>query len=224
MVGWFGNVGIDTDSSHALQWLSEGAATYRYAAQALLPSPVVFVDVETTRDHVVELAAVRLQRGSWPVAWHSWIDPGPQARYRSGRYWNTGIHGLTAPIVQGAPSFAQIAPSLWQLISDATMVAHNVTFEHTQLVREFGRLKMPFTRPGLCTLKLARRLLPERRRDGAGYTLEELAPALHIRNPAPHRAMGDVMCSVWLLLALMERSWARPDLVDALREAQRMGA
>jgi DNA polymerase III epsilon subunit-like protein len=80
---------------------------------------------------------------------------------------------------------------------------------------------MPYARPALCTLKLARRLLADRRRDGAGHTLEELAPVLHIRNPAPHRAMGDVMCTVWLLLSLMERYWARPDLAESLRESHR---
>ncbi|MEZ4239776.1 MAG: 3'-5' exonuclease [Myxococcota bacterium] len=223
MVGWTGNFGADTDATHALQWLAEGAAVFRYAGQPALPSPLVFLDVETTRDHIVEVAAVRLQRGAWPVAWHSWIDPGPAARYRTGRYWNTDIHGLTAPIVQGAPTFAQVAPSLWQLLGDATLVAHNAAFEHAQLSRAFASVGTVWSRPALCTLKLSRRLLPRRKQDGSGYTLEELAPALHIRNPAPHRAMGDVMCTVWLLLALMERCWAAPGLAEALQDAHRLG-
>lgn len=219
-MGWFGNPGCDTDAAMAVQWLAEGGAALRYAALPLLPSPVTFVDVETTRDRVVEIAAVRFQRGQWPVAWHSWINPGPETRHRSGRYWNTAIHGLNAPLVQAAPPFAAMAPSLWQLCADATVVAHNVSFEHRHLVLEYSRLLTVWNRPGLCTLRLARKLLPQRREDGVGFTLDELAPALNIRNPAPHRAIGDVVTSVWVLFSMLERSRMRADLQEALRESQ----
>ena len=60
---WLGNPSPDTDSALALQWLAQGQAMYRYASKPWLPSPLAFVDVETTRDRVVEIAVVRLQRG-----------------------------------------------------------------------------------------------------------------------------------------------------------------
>ncbi|MEQ1567974.1 MAG: 3'-5' exonuclease [Myxococcota bacterium] len=216
-----GNHSADGDAAQALQWLAQGAAVYRHAASAL-PSPLTFVDVETTRDRVVEVAAVRLQRGQWPIAWHTWVNPGEETRHRSDRYWNTSIHGLTAPIVGPSPTFGQVAAPLWQLCADATLVAHNVGFEHRQLVLEYGRLGVVWSRPVLCTLKLSRRLLAGRRGDGGGYTLDELAPVLHVRNPAPHRAMGDVVTSVWVLLALMERFAGRADLAEVLRESARL--
>lgn len=221
-MGWIGNPGADTDAALALQWLSEGAAAFRYNLQAALPSPIVLVDVETTRDRIVEIAAIRLQRGAWPVTWHTWIDPGPEARHRSGRYWNTKIHGLTAPIVVGAPTFAQIAGPLWTLCGDATVVAHNVAFEHRQLVLEYGRLGGMWVRPAMCTLRLARTLLAGRKTDGLGHTLDELAPLLNVRNPAPHRAIGDVVTTLWITLALLERFAARSDLGQVVRDAYRI--
>jgi DNA polymerase III subunit epsilon len=218
-VVWFGNPGWDTDAAMAVRWLNEGGANWRYAALPYLPSPLTFVDVETTRDRVVEVAAVRFARGQMPMAWHSWVNPGPETRHRSGRYWNTAIHGLNAPLVYAAPPFGVVAPSLYQLCADATVVAHNVGFEHRHLVLEYNRLRTLWTRPGLCTLRLSRKLIPGRRDDGAGYTLDELAPALNIRNPAPHRAIGDVVTTVWVLFTMLERSRMRADLQEALREA-----
>jgi DNA polymerase-3 subunit epsilon len=216
---WFGNPTPDTDSALALQWLAQGQATYRYAAKPWLPSPLAFVDVETTRDRVVEIAVVRLQRGQWPTAWHTWVNPGGETRHRSDRYWNTSIHGLTAPIVHPSPPFSAVAGTLWQLCGDATVVAHNVSFEHRHLLLEYARLGLQWSRPVLCTLKTARRLLPTRRADGGGFTLDELAPLLHVRNPAPHRAMGDVVTTLWVLFALLERYQTSAELPEALREA-----
>lgn len=211
-------VSSDPDVTLAHQWLAQGAATARHAALDVLPAALAFVDFETTRDSVVEVAVIRLQRGYWPTVFHSWINPGGDAQYRSERYWNSRIHGLTAPIVAPAPNFAAVAPTIWAMCADAVVVAHNAAFEHRHLVLEFARIGVVWNRPALCTLKLARRLLAGRR---DAFGLDELAPTLHVRNPAPHRAMGDSVTTVWVLFALIEGHRAQPTLGDALREAAR---
>lgn len=201
----------DPDLNAAQSWLWRTRAVERHAWSPALPPELVFVDVETTRDRVVELAVVRLSRGRHPAVWQSWVDPGGEARHRAGRYWNTAIHGLTERLVAGAPTFAQLAPVLAGHFAPgpggpALMVGHNVSFERRFLLEELGRTGGTLTSPTLCTLALARSLYPERRGDGDGYGLEELAPALDVRNPAPHRALGDTLTTVGCLLAMVERN------------------
>lgn len=201
----------DPDLQLALTWLWRTRAAERHAWSPSAPPELVFVDVETTRDRIVELAVVRLSRGRPPAVWATWVDPGAEGHHRTSRYWNTPIHGLTERLVSGAPTFAQAAPTLAHHFAPGpggpvVMVGHNVSFERRFLVDELSRTGGSLTASSLCTLALARALYPRRRADGDGYGLEELAPMLDVRNPAPHRAMGDTLTTVGCLLAMLERN------------------
>jgi DNA polymerase-3 subunit epsilon len=202
---------VDPELQHALAWLWRARVAERHAWLPVAPPELVFVDVETTRDRIVELAVVRLSRGRPATAWQSWLDPGAEGHHKSKRYWNTPIHGLTERIVAGAPTFAQAAPTLARFFAPgpggaAVMVGHNVSFERRFLLEELARTGGSLTSPTLCTLALARALYPSRRDDGDGYTLDELASLHDVRNPAPHRAMGDTLATVGCLLAMLERN------------------
>jgi hypothetical protein len=73
-------------------------------------------------------------------------------------------------------------------------------------------------RPGpLCTLRLARDLRPGLE----NHRLETLAPALDVRNPAPHRALGDVFTTLWTTLALLEAHAGPRPAAQHVREAMR---
>lgn len=113
------------------------------------------VDVETTglfpaRDRVVEVAVVHLDPDARITGeFCTLIDPrrdvGP-----------VRIHGISAADVSGAPTFAEAAPVVRQLLAGRVFVAHNARFDAMFLDAEFGRCGMPV--PGLpvmCTMQLA---------------------------------------------------------------------
>jgi DNA polymerase III epsilon subunit-like protein len=53
---------------------------------------------------------------------------------------NSHIHGVSASMVAGAPSFDEIASDVAQLIDGAVLVAHNLPFDARMLKSEFSRI------------------------------------------------------------------------------------
>jgi len=193
-------------------WLAQSLAVPRLQQQPL-PLPLLFLDVETTRDRVVELAMVRFAPGYPPWVFHTYVQPGTVGWQRGAGYWNTHVHGVTSAMVQGRPTFAQVAPTLLQALGGATVVAHNVAFERRFVGQELRRVGADFHAPTLCTLRLARDLLPERHE----HTLDGLAAAHHVRNPAPHRALGDTLSCLWVLLGMLEGYRGKRPLAEVVR-------
>ena len=215
---WGAAVG-DVSTNTALGWLWGTGAAQRLARFSFLPSPLTFVDLETTRDRVVEVATIRFVRGQLPSVFHTYVNPGSQGWRRSGDYWNTEIHGLTPEQVRACPPFSALLPALGQQFNGgATAAGHHVVFERRFLDQEYGRLGQRWSAPELCTLRLARALYPGRRADGGNFRLETLAAAMDIRNPAPHRAIGDTVTTVWLLLAMLESKASDKDLPKLVQQ------
>lgn len=217
---WGAAVG-DVSANTAIGWLWGTSSAQRLARFAILPWPITFVDIETTRDRVVEIATVRFEPGAAPAVFHTYVNPGSEGWRRSSAYWNTGIHGLTAQQVLAFPPFRTLLPALAHQFDGATAVGHNVSFERRFLEQEYGAVGHRWEHPELCTLKLARALYPRRNKGGGGFKLDQLAASLDLRNPAPHRAIGDTITTVWLLLAMLEAHGSDPDLPRIVRDACR---
>lgn len=215
---WGAAVG-DVSANTALGWLWGTHTAARLARFSFLPWPLAFVDVETTRDRVVEIATLRFTPREAPAVFHTYVNPGNEGWRRSATYWNTDIHGLTPQQVQTFPPFSALLPALAAQFQGATAVGHNVSFERRFFEQEYGRLGHRWERPELCTLKLARALYPRRSSDGGGFRLEQLAASFDLRNPAPHRAIGDTVTTVWLLLAMLEAHHADPELPQHVQRA-----
>lgn len=158
--------------------------------------PLTFLDVETVRDRIVEIAMLRFEAGVAPVIFQSLINPGtlPADAWK----WATRVHGISPDDLTRAPAFGDIAPAVVGLCHDATIVAHNASFERRYMTTELGRLGIRWERPHLCTLRLAREQLP-----GGAYNLQALAARFGIDNPQPHRAMGDVLTTMALLVRVL---------------------
>ena len=70
---------------------------------------------------------------------------------------NAEFHQITEAQITRAPTFADIAGDLIAYLSDAVMVAHNLSFEEGFLRAEFGALNIrAWGLPGLCTLHTLR--------------------------------------------------------------------
>ena len=170
------------------------------------PKPVV-VDVETTgfgaHDRIVEIAVITLDPETWETQdeFDTLINPerdvGP-----------TGVHGVTAGMVELAPVFADILPPVAQRLRGAVLIAHNLPFDTRMMRYEFERHRVPIDfGQGMCTLKATRAKL------GAACQSEG------IRLEDAHRALADARATAELARRLRQATTelsTRPVKVDAL--------
>ena len=159
------------------------------------------IDFETTglfpalNDRVIELAVVHVSdRGLIEGRWETLVNP----RRDLGR---PDIRGIRATDVLDAPSFADIAPQLIDLLRGRVVVAHNASFDIRFLVAELSRAghTAPAEVVSLCTMQLARDFLP-----GAGRSLADCCAALDIDPGSAHRASVDAFATAQLLAAYIE--------------------
>ncbi|QKW20097.1 3'-5' exonuclease [Kitasatospora sp. NA04385] len=153
------------------------------------------VDVEATgrspwRHRVVEVAVVQLDAGlRIEREFATLVDPG-------GPVGPTHVHGIAQEDVLGAPRFRQIAPWLLELLAGRVLVGHHVTCDRSFLEREFARIGVALPPvPLLCTMRMARRLLPE----AGGFGLSACVDAAGLGWFPAHTALGDALATVELL-------------------------
>ncbi|WP_105255850.1 exonuclease domain-containing protein [Pseudoalteromonas sp. T1lg75] len=163
--------------------------------------PYVVVDIETTggqknAHRVTEIAAVKLVNGQEVARWHSLINPERHIPRHIAE-----LTGIDNAMVAEAPTFAQIAPSLWQFLQGAIFVAHNVNFDYGFLRAEFARTDRNLILPKLCTVRLARKHLP----GYASYSLGKLCKELGIDLQGHHRAINDTLATVQLFELIQEQ-------------------
>jgi DNA polymerase III epsilon subunit family exonuclease len=166
----------------------------------------VVVDVETTGTRVgaarlTEVGAVRVRDGRCLDTFARLVDPGhplPSAITR--------LTGITAAMLQGAPPFARIAVEWLDFLGNGVLVAHNAPFDCSFLNHELIRCgEVPPTNPVLCSVRLARRLLPHLR----SHSLDSLARHLGLQFRQRHRALGDAEVTAQVLLLLLQKASAR---------------
>lgn len=168
--------------------------------------PFVVVDVETTGgkppgDRVVEIGAVRLRGGRIEDEWSSLVDPGRSLPWFISRL--TGIHDRD--LIE-APPFEDVAEPFLSFLGGAPFVAHNAGFDWRFVNAELlaatgGRL----TNARVCTVRLARRLLP----DVKCRNLDALAHLFGIEVEGRHRALGDARATARILACLLEAARER---------------
>lgn len=159
---------------------------------------VVVLDFETTglappAARVIEIGAVRLRDGKVCDTFHALTSPGCRLPP-----FITGLTGITDAMLHGKPAPEHVMPAFREFLGNAPLVAHNAAFDAKFLRAEMGRAGFVLNNPVLCTLRLARRLLPETPRHGLG----NLALHLGITSDGAHRALADakVTSQVWLHL------------------------
>jgi len=123
-------------------------------------APFAVIDIATTGfspangDRIVEIAIARIDaRGVIHDEYATLVDPGRDV----GPMF---VHGISTSEVRGAPTFADIAGEILDLMDDAIVVMHDGAFVERFLEAEFARadVQLPLT-PALCTSWLARRTL-----------------------------------------------------------------
>lgn len=185
---------------------------------ALLRSPLVFLDVETTGvgadDRIIELALIRVAPGEATRSLDTLVHPeGRPIHARA-----TAIHGLRAPLLANAPCFGDLRPEVEELLAGAEVVAHNAPFDLRFLGAALARLGAGQPPAGLCTLRLARALLPAR---SGPRSLDALCARFGV--PAyghAHAAWADARRLPELLVALLSAAGSRESAQAALSAAR----
>jgi DNA polymerase III epsilon subunit family exonuclease len=171
------------------------------AARSLAEIPFVVVDVETTGgrppgDRVTEIGAVRMRAGRVEGEWSSLVNPGRPIPGFVAR-----LTGIDDARVSGAPPFEALAEEFLEFLGGAAFVAHNARFDWRFLNAELLRARGGrLTNARLCTVRLARRLLPHVKR----WNLDALAWLFGIEIEGRHRALPDARGTARLLALLLE--------------------
>ncbi|MBL7490424.1 3'-5' exonuclease [Frankia sp. AgB1.9] len=130
------------------------------------------------------------------------------------------IHGITNETVISAPVVADAEKEIRTALESAVFVAHNAHVDLSVLRRSLTGWE---PREVFDTLKLARRLRPERLSYRLGSLVEEfgLAQGLDLR---PHRATYDALVTARLFALLATSPDGRPMSLDELRDLDPGGA
>ncbi len=156
------------------------------------------IDVETTGEtnRITEISIFKYDGNTVVEEFTSLVNPETEIPT-----YITSLTGIDTHLVADAPTFREIAQQVLAITHEAVFVAHNVNFDFNVIRNEFNLLKIPFRRKKLCTVRLARKLLPGHK----SYSLGKLCTALQIPLVDRHRARGDAEATVKLFALLQEQ-------------------
>ena len=116
-------------------------------------------------------------------------------------------------MLRHAPKFYEVAKRIVEITEDSILVAHNAQFDYRILKTEFDRLGFQFERETLCTVELAKGLIPNQQ----SYSLGKLARALGIPVSDRHRAAGDAQATVKLFQMLIDKDSQKSIIQESIR-------
>ena len=117
-------------------------------------------DVETPNRYNNRMSAIGIavvEDGRIADTFYSLVDP-----EQPFDWFNTQLTGIDSEAVLGAPTFWELWPRIEPILSSGVLVAHNAPFDLGVLkkcLRGYGIEWRPQV-PGLCTVRMGRRLLP----------------------------------------------------------------
>ena len=167
-----------------------------------LNRPVVVLDTETASPrgapHLLELGALRVVDGEVADQFETLVAPpvpiDPEA---------TRVHGIEERDVLRAPTAERALGEFLDWLGDDWLAAHDAPRDARVLGFELARARLdPPRAPWLCTLRLARKLLPE----APDHRLETLCELLELEDGPRHRALADAAWCMQVLAACAARA------------------
>lgn len=178
-----------------------------HLGRALDRLPYAVVDVETTGGpshsghRIIEIAVVEVRDGAVGDHFRTLVDPG-----RGVPTMIQSMTGITTPMLAGAPEFHHIAPAVAERLEGRVFVAHNVRFDWRFVADELTRAGWePPEVDRLCTVRMARRLVPGLRRRNLDALTRHFGIPVHQR----HRAYGDALATARVLVRLLDEAGRR---------------
>jgi DNA polymerase-3 subunit epsilon len=169
---------------------------------SILDAEFVVTDVETTgsnfdQNRIIEIACVYVRHGEITGKFSSLVNP-----HQFIPEFISDMTGITNRMVHDAPEPEDVFPVVADIFSgNPVFTAHNVTFDYKFVKRSLEREGFSSFEPEkLCTLKLARKLLPNLRKKNVGA----LAKYYDVKMRNRHRALDDALATAYVLLEMLD--------------------
>lgn len=171
------------------------------AGQLVLPRFAV-VDIETSglslrRHRILQVAVVSIEDGVIVDEWSSLV----RLRWPWQRVGPRAVHGIDKRSLRTAPVRRDVMRELADRLDGSVFTAHNAAFDWSFIARAARRDRValpPVQR--LCTLRLSRRLDPER---ASSHRLDDLCRRYDVANTRPHHALYDARATAAVLPHLL---------------------
>ncbi|MEZ4970547.1 MAG: exonuclease domain-containing protein [Flavobacteriaceae bacterium] len=173
----------------------------------------VILDIETTggkynEEGITEIAIHKFDGHKVVDRFISLINPEKEIQP-----FVVNLTGINNNMLRTAPKFHEVAKRIVEITEDAVIVAHNAQFDYRILRTEYRRLGYNYERKTLCTVELAKQLLPE----AESYSLGKLVRSLGIPVSDRHRANGDALATLQLFKLLLSKDLDKTIYTSVLR-------
>lgn len=177
-------------------------------------SMYAILDIETTggkynEEGITEIAIHRFDGQQVVDQFISLVNPEKEIQP-----FVVSLTGINNKMLQKAPKFHEVAKRIVEITTDSVLVAHNAQFDYRILRTEFRRLGYNFERKTLCTVDLAKILIP----DAESHSLGKLVRSLGIAVSDRHRANGDALATLKLFKILLSRDTDKRIIREIVRE------
>lgn len=180
---------------------------------------VAVIDFETTGlspaqgDRATEIAAVILENSKVVDRYQSLMNAG--VRIPS---FIEGLTGISNAMIREAPPVGQVMREVSNFVGDYPLVAHNASFDCKFWDAELERINLQRRQEFICSLLLARRLMPQAPSHKLGALIEYAN--LPVAGRA-HRALADAEMAASLLAHLMRELKSRHGIQQVTHELLR---
>lgn len=168
--------------------LSHPFLSRRNIVQELDKIPYIIIDIETTglypeKSEIIEIGAIKTDGLNAVDVFTTLIEPEAEIPKEI-----EALTGISQEMTMGKPRAKQALSELLSFIKNDVLVAHNSDFDIPFIKHHLQKyLKKDISNKVLCTVKIARAVVPEIK----SYKLHILAEHLGVQVMDRHRAMGD---------------------------------
>lgn len=162
----------------------------------------VVVDVETTgsdpySNRIFDIACIRVENEKIVDNYYSLVNP-----HQFIPPFISKLTGVSNKQVYSAPEPREVFSKVHKFLytKPSIFVAHNASFDFSFVRNSFNRLNLQIDLPVLCTLKLARKLLPKDLKKNVGFLANYFFHDIENR----HRAYDDCLATVTILNELIK--------------------
>lgn len=160
------------------------------------------VDIETSglrvdRHRILQLALVTVEDGEILDRWVSYV----RLRWPLQRVGPRRIHGITRRDLRGAPALADALGEFAARLDGSVFTAHNASFDAAFLCAAARAERVDLALgPALCTLRLSRKLDPDR---AQSHRLPDVCARYDVGHARPHDALEDALAAARVLPHLL---------------------
>ena len=195
----FGDTANDPAFTDKASYITEAGEEPSPGDYSVEKGSYVIFDIETTgfscdNDKIIEIGAVRYEKGVRTGEFSEFINPGIPIPYRI-----TQLTSITDEMVMQAPPVSEVLPRFLEFCKGCVTVGHNVSFDISFIRKNARDLGLPCPLTTIDTMDMARTVLPGHK----SYNLDAVGKLLNVVNPHHHRAVDDAATTAEIFIRLL---------------------